>query len=129
VSTFYDVAGQRQATRLVTQKAERATSLTAKLCTQESEVEQDMSRPSDLLIQGLIDRLPKPNGLWPVAERVRWLRTAASIFDLVYKLPDDEREEIGIVFAKTEGTKRPAHAEQKKVSEAAAGQNELCRTL
>jgi len=137
VSTLSEIARQRhasqvnrsEATGLVTQKTERATSSTLKLSTQASGVEQDVSRTSDLLVQGLIDRLPKPNGLWPLVERLRWLRTAASIFDLVYKVPDDEREEISIVFARTEGTERPAHVEQKKASAAAAGQSELCRTL
>jgi hypothetical protein len=41
-------------------------------------------------IQGLLDRIPpitdateKPE--WPVAERAKWLQTAANIFDLIYK--------------------------------------------
>jgi hypothetical protein len=36
-------------------------------------------------IQGLIQTLPEPEDDWPVAGRVKWLQTAANIFDLIYK--------------------------------------------
>jgi hypothetical protein len=36
-------------------------------------------------IQGLIHTLPEPEDDWPVAGRVKWLQTAANIFDLIYK--------------------------------------------
>jgi hypothetical protein len=55
---------------------------------------------TDLLIQGLVDRLPKPNATWSLDERAKWLRTAASVFGLVYKDSGGEEREIGIVFAK-----------------------------
>ncbi len=61
---------------------------------------EDADRRTDLLIQGLVDRLPKPNAVWSLEERVKWLRTAASVFGLVYKDSDGEQREIGIVFAK-----------------------------
>lgn len=111
MSSLAEIFGQRQppldrseTTPFVTQKLEPARPLTAKLSTHASGVKQNnSSRPTDLLIEGLIDRLPEPNGLWPLAERARWLRTAASIFDLVYKISDEERGEI----TKTEGAERP----------------------
>ncbi len=55
---------------------------------------------TDPLIQGLVDRLPAPDGIWSLDDRAKWLRTAASVFGLVYKTGDDERREIRIVFAK-----------------------------
>lgn len=55
---------------------------------------------TDLLIQGLVDRLPKPNAVWSLDERAKWLRTAASVFGLVYKDSDGEQREIGIVCGK-----------------------------
>ena len=58
------------------------------------------SSGTDLLIQGLVDRLPKPNAVWSLEERAKWLRTAASVFGLVYKDCDGEEREIGIVFGK-----------------------------
>ena len=52
---------------------------------------------TDHLIRGLVERLPKPDSIWPLDDRVKWLRTAAGIFDLVYKAGDGERGEISIV--------------------------------
>lgn len=40
-------------------------------------------------IQGLLKTLPKPEQAWPVEHRVRWLQTAAGIFDLIYKGNDN----------------------------------------
>ena len=49
-----------------------------------------------------MERLPKANGVWPLDDRAKWLRTAVSIFDLVYKADEGERREIGVVFANQE---------------------------
>ena len=54
---------------------------------------------TDPLIQGLVERLPGPDAVWPLDERAKWLRTAASIFDLVYKDRERERRTIGIAVA------------------------------
>jgi hypothetical protein len=35
-------------------------------------------------IQGLLKTLPEPETDWPSAARVKWLQTAANIFDLIY---------------------------------------------
>ena len=35
-------------------------------------------------IKGLLDKLPKPEADWPIEARVKWLTTAANIFDLMY---------------------------------------------
>ena len=42
----------------------------------------EYSRGIDHLIQGLVDLLPKCDGIWPLQERAKWLRLAAGIFDL-----------------------------------------------
>ena len=55
---------------------------------------------TDLLIQGLLDRLPKPNAIWSLEDRAKWLRTAASIFGLVYKSNDGDQRELGVVLLK-----------------------------
>jgi hypothetical protein len=46
----------------------------------------------DPLIQGLVDRLPKPDSVWSLDDRGKWLRAAAVIFTLVYKTPEGDRE-------------------------------------
>lgn len=70
------------------------------LGSQAAEAEDADRGATDLLIQGLVDRLPKPNAIWSLEERAKWLRTAASVFGLVYKDSDGEQREIGVVFAK-----------------------------
>jgi len=55
-------------------------------------------KAADPLIQGLVDRLPKRNETWNLDERVKWLRTAISIFGLVYKASDGEQREISVVL-------------------------------
>lgn len=69
--------------------------------------EESDSTKTDLLIQGLVDRLPKPNAVWSLEERAKWLRTAASVFGLVYRDKDGEQREIGIVCGKGEPTRLP----------------------
>lgn len=61
---------------------------------------------TDHLIRGLVDRLPQPDAIWPLDDRAKWLRTAAGIFDLVYKAGEDERREISIAFVKQEAANR-----------------------
>ena len=36
-------------------------------------------------VQGLLQALPEPETDWPVANRAKWLQTAANIFDLIYE--------------------------------------------
>jgi hypothetical protein len=36
-------------------------------------------------IQGLLQTLPEPETEWPAPARVKWLQTAANIFDLICK--------------------------------------------
>ncbi|HEX5931005.1 MAG TPA: hypothetical protein VFY74_04535 [Methyloceanibacter sp.] len=69
------------------------------LGSQAAEADEADRGATDLLIRGLVDRLPKPNAVWSLEERARWLRTAASVFGLVYKDSDGEQREIGVVCA------------------------------
>jgi len=45
----------------------------------------------DPLIQALVDKLPKPNAIWPIDDRAKWFKAAAMAFNLIYKT--SEREE------------------------------------
>lgn len=60
----------------------------------------EAAKPTDLLIRGLFERLPKPDEVWSLEDRARWLRTAASIFALVYRAGEGEEGEIDIVPVK-----------------------------
>ena len=44
----------------------------------------------DPLIQALIDKLPKPNSIWSIDDRAKWLKAAAMAFNLVYRTPQHE---------------------------------------
>jgi hypothetical protein len=87
-------------------RVEPSETLTAKLLvTQKSDAEQSVAEEpefgrSDLLIRGLVERLPKPNGIWSLNDRAKWLRTAASIFDLVYTVGDGEARQLSIAFVR-----------------------------
>jgi hypothetical protein len=62
---------------------------------------------TDHLIRGLVERLPKPDTVWPLEDRVKWIRTATGVFDLVYKSDDQERREIMITIGKQDAVKVP----------------------
>ena len=53
-------------------------------------------RGIDNLIHGLVDLLPKSDDTWPLDDRAKWLRLAAGIFDLGYKVGDGEHKLIKI---------------------------------
>jgi hypothetical protein len=46
---------------------------------------QVLDEMPDPLIQALVKKLPKPNSIWCLEDRAKWLRAAAIIFNLVYK--------------------------------------------
>jgi hypothetical protein len=79
------------------QKARSTDTLTEKLRNSQQVQPAEHARGIDQLIGGLVDLLPKPDGVWPIEERVKWLRLAAGIFDLGYKTGDGEVREISIV--------------------------------
>ncbi len=94
---------------LVTPRPEPTPSLTPLklLDAQPSTTDADDRGITDLLIQGLLDRLPKPNAIWSLDDRAKWLRTAASIFGLVYKASDGDHREIGVVLLKQDAGNAP----------------------
>ena len=46
---------------------------------------QALDEMPDPLIQALVKKLPRPNSIWSLEDRAKWLRAAAIIFNLVYK--------------------------------------------
>ncbi len=58
----------------------------------------DRKREQHPFIQGLLDKLPKPETEWPVEARKKWLQTAANIFDLMYS--SDGGDELSITVNK-----------------------------
>jgi len=69
--------------------ADEQSFLAAKSATEEapvlSLVETPESNACDPLIQALVSKLPKPNSIWSLEDRAKWLRAAAMVFSLVYK--------------------------------------------
>jgi hypothetical protein len=57
---------------------------------------EGVGRITDPLIQGLIERLPKPEDVWSLDDRAKWLDLANRIFDLVYSAGDDEQRRIEV---------------------------------
>jgi hypothetical protein len=57
---------------------------------------EGVRRTTDPLIQGLIERLPKPEDVWSLDDRAKWLDLANRIFDLVYGAGDDEQRKIEV---------------------------------
>lgn len=47
----------------------------------------------DPLIQALVDKLPKPNTIWSIEDRAKWLRAAAILFNLIYRSDGDEQKQ------------------------------------
>ncbi|HJR61506.1 MAG TPA: hypothetical protein VJ813_19010 [Vicinamibacterales bacterium] len=47
-------------------------------------------------IAGLLKELPNEGADWPTAERVKWLRTAAMLFDWIYKNGDNNTRPVRI---------------------------------
>jgi hypothetical protein len=68
----------------------------------------DHERGIDHLIQGLVELLPKRGGMWPLHDRVKWLRLAAGIFDLGYKADDANHAEITITVVQDEAIHPPS---------------------
>ena len=85
-------------------KLQQGDPLTEKLLRHQAS-QAETGRGIDTLIQGLVDLLPKRDGIWPLKERAKWLRLAAGIFDLGYKASDGEQREISIAVVKQEAAR------------------------
>ena len=55
-------------------------------------------------IEGLLKTLPEPETEWKTADRVKWLQTAANIFDLIYK---GDGGGISVTIARADRSPRP----------------------
>jgi hypothetical protein len=55
-------------------------------------------------VQGLLKTLPAPETEWPAAARIKWLQTAANIFDLIYS---GDGGGIVVTSARAERSPRP----------------------
>jgi hypothetical protein len=86
-------------------KFQPSESLTEK-CTQAIHA-ADYERGIDNLIRGLVDLLPKPDSIWPLDDRAKWLRLAAGIFDLGYKAGDGEHREISVACIQQDAANQP----------------------
>ena len=95
-----NIPAMNERSRLVMRIAEAGDNPTVKLVdtTQRSDGESNVI--PDPLIQALVDRLPKPNAVWSIEDRAKWLRAAAILFNLVYRADPGERKEPGFKQAK-----------------------------
>jgi len=66
------------------------------------DAKEDDRATLDPLLRGLMDRLPKPDQIWSLDDRAKWLRTAANIFSLVYRASDGEVRDVSVVLVKQE---------------------------
>ena len=106
MNSFSDIVGRQQTSPadsdktspFVLQKMESSRATGNNLPLSPRTVEKGKSGIADSLVQGLIERLPKPDSEWSFDDRAKWLRTAASIFDLVYSAGDDEQREIKVAI-------------------------------
>ena len=75
--------------RLVTRSVEREE---IPVLTLVDTAEQTCEMP-DPLIQALVDKLPKPNTIWSIDDRAKWLKAAAMAFNLIYKTSEREEQQ------------------------------------
>ena len=88
--------GSSDKSSLVTRIAEleEAPVLTLVDAVDASKVES--SKLPDPLIVALVDKLPKPDTIWSLEDRAKWLRAAAIIFNLVYKGSEASEADVKI---------------------------------
>ena len=65
--------------------------------------EAEASVKPDPLIQALVDKLPRPDTVWSIDDRAKWLKAAAMAFNLVYRT--DEGSEADLKIEKPSGLK------------------------
>jgi hypothetical protein len=88
IRTRADLLNDRS--RLVTRSAEPDD--TKILTLLDTADRSDPCEMPDPLIQALVDKLPKPNAVWSIDDRAKWLKAVAMAFNLVYRLC--EREDL-----------------------------------
>jgi hypothetical protein len=85
--------------RLVTRSAEREETPVLTLV---DTAERTCEMP-DPLIQALVDKLPKPNTIWPIDDRAKWLKAAAMAFNLIYSTSEREEQQSPSTSLKSVG--------------------------
>ena len=85
--------------RLVTRSVEREET---PLLTLVDTSERSCEIP-DPLIQALVDKLPKPNTIWPIDDRAKWLKAAAMAFNLIYSTSEREEQQSPSTSLKSVG--------------------------
>jgi len=68
----------------------------------------ERSDACDPLIQALVSKLPKPNTIWPIGDRAKWLQAAATAFNLVYKLDEGDEHDLKIEKSDLKSAVRPS---------------------
>jgi hypothetical protein len=112
MNSFSDVVGRTsqadtdKTSPFLLRKVESSKATGNNLPLSQGAVEKGKSGITDALVQGLIERLPKPDSVWSLDDRARWLRTADSIFDLVYSAGDDKQREIKVAIVEQEPANR-----------------------
>ena len=54
--------------------------------------QSDTGELPDPLIQALVDKLPKPNSIWSIDDRAKWLKATAMAFNLVYRYESSSQQ-------------------------------------
>jgi hypothetical protein len=88
IRTRADLLNDRS--RLVTRSAELDD--TPILTLVDTADRSDACEVPDPLIQALVGKLPKPNAVWSIDDRAKWLKAVAMAFNLVYRM--GEREDL-----------------------------------
>jgi hypothetical protein len=108
--TIMNISGMRtrvdplnERSRLVMRSAEPDENPTVKLVDTSQPNDAKSNPMPDPLIQALVDKLPKPNSIWSIDDRAKWLRAAAMLFNLIYRTDEGERKQP-CSNHKTEGT-------------------------
>ena len=79
---FLDLAGDRLVKPIVDASSPSSDSVESPTESQNSKPHSPEQHP---FITGLLMELPDPDSPWPLGHRVKWLRTAANIFDMIYE--------------------------------------------
>jgi hypothetical protein len=90
--TISDIRTRIEAERscLVTRTAEADDTPVLTLVDTAEPNDAKSTEKADPLIQALVDKLPKPNAIWSIEDRARWLKAAAMAFNLIYKTRESE---------------------------------------
>ena len=87
---FFDLAGDRLVKPSINGPPEASSNNDGGGGTDSSESPE--SPPHHPFVEGLLRELPDAESEWKLERRVKWLRTAANIFDMIYEDSEESRE-------------------------------------